>query len=87
MLLPIITAQTLLFIEGKQAYSVNAILGRVREAMLSTSTQDVEYLQKFIDLSREQSESWLRVFSRANAAHPGHRGGQEQWPGVGPSQK
>ncbi len=56
MLLPIITAQCLLFVEGKSACDVDAILGRVADAMKSTTSKDVEYLQQLVDLSRQQSE-------------------------------
>lgn len=56
MLLPIVTVQALLFTEGNDAFSVNTILGRTTDAMLKTSSKDVEYLQKFVDLSRQLSE-------------------------------
>lgn len=56
MLLPLITAQCLLFVEGKDPCDVDSILGRVGDAMRSTTIRDVEYLQKFVDLSRQLSE-------------------------------
>lgn len=56
MLLPIITAQCLLFVEGKDPCDVDSILDRVGDAMRATTIKDVEYLQKFVDLSRQLSE-------------------------------
>jgi triphosphoribosyl-dephospho-CoA synthetase len=56
MLLPIITAQCLLFVEGAAYCSVDLILKRVGQSMRATTQKDVEYLQKFVDLSRKQSE-------------------------------
>lgn len=56
MLLPIITAQCLLFVEGAAYCSVDLILKRVSPSMRATTQKDVEYLQKFVDLSRKQSE-------------------------------
>lgn len=56
MLLPLITAQCLLFVEGKEPCDVDSILDRVGDAMRATTIKDVEYLQKFVDLSRQLSE-------------------------------
>lgn len=56
MLLPIITAQCLLFIEGNDPFDVDLILDKSGDAMRATTTKDVEYLQKFVDLSRQLSE-------------------------------
>lgn len=57
MLIPLITAQCLLLVEEKDPYDVDSILDRVGDAMRSTTIKDVEYLQKFVDLSRQLSES------------------------------
>jgi len=56
MLLPLITAQCLLFCEKKDPYDVDLILGRVSDVMRGTTMKDVDYLQKFVDLARELSE-------------------------------
>jgi len=56
MLLPLVTAQCLLFVEGDDPYDTDAILSRVGSAMHATTEKDVEYLQKFVDLSRELSD-------------------------------
>lgn len=60
MLFPIITAQCLLFVEGKSTCDVNMILDRVGDAMRSTTSKDVEYLQRLVDLSRQLSEQHHR---------------------------
>lgn len=56
MLLPIVTAQSLLFLEGKLPCDVDVILERASRSMRTTTKKDVEYLQKFVDLSRKLSE-------------------------------
>ena len=56
MLLPVITAQCLLFVEGNTHCSVDLILDRIDQSMRETTQKDVEYLQKFVGLARQQSE-------------------------------
>ena len=56
MLLPLIIAQCLLFVEGRDSCDVDLILARAGDAMRSTTIKDVEYLQKFVDLSCQLSE-------------------------------
>lgn len=56
MLVPIITAQCLLFVEGGLPGDVDAVLKRVVEAMRDTTAADVSALQRLVDLSRELSE-------------------------------
>jgi hypothetical protein len=56
MLVPIITAQCLLFVEGGSPGDVDAVLDRVASAMQHTTTADVVALQKLVDLSRELSQ-------------------------------
>lgn len=59
-LLPIITAQCLLFVEGESPCNVDLILKRIRQSMIETTRKDVKYLQKFVDLSRKQSDEHHR---------------------------
>lgn len=56
MLLPIIAAQALLYVEGQSPFDVDLILGRTGRALRDTARKDVKYLQQFVDLSRELSE-------------------------------
>jgi hypothetical protein len=56
MLLPIITAQALLFLEGKFRCDADLILDRASQSMKATTKHDVEYLQKFVDLAKRLSE-------------------------------
>lgn len=56
MLVPIITAQCLLFVEGGLPGDVDAVLKRVVGAMRCTTAADVSALQRLVDLSRELSE-------------------------------
>ncbi|MGH3426028.1 MAG: hypothetical protein ACRDQZ_00375 [Mycobacteriales bacterium] len=67
MLLPIITAQCLLFVEGDSPRDTDRVLNRVGDAMRSTTPRDVEYLQKFVDLSRELSEKHHQRLGTARA--------------------
>lgn len=60
MLLPIITAQCLLYIENKLPCEIDLLFERVSKSMRETTPKDVEYLQKLVDLSREQSEEHHR---------------------------
>lgn len=60
MLIPIITSQCLLFVEDKSPYDVGLILERVGPSMRATTNKDVDYLQRFFDLSRTLSEEHHR---------------------------
>ena len=60
MLLPIIVAQCLLYLEGRWPCEPDELFKRVTRAMRATTPLDVSYLQKLVDLSTELSDSHHR---------------------------
>ena len=84
MLLPIITAQALLLVEANNPYEIPAILNRARMSMEMTSVADVKYLQKFVDLSRRQSEEHNRRIDKYRPQlHPDFAGYESVWEATG----
>jgi triphosphoribosyl-dephospho-CoA synthetase len=57
MLLPLLTAQALLFVEGKNTRDITLLTQRAFKCIANTSRDDVVQLQKFVDQSRLQSEA------------------------------
>jgi hypothetical protein len=57
MILPLIVGQCLLKLDGGDPFSIDQIVDRACEAMRTTSVADVQYLQMFVDHSRELSEA------------------------------
>lgn len=55
MLLPIIHAQTNMFMQGRDYRNIDDLLREATILMKSTTIEDVEYLQKFVDLAISQS--------------------------------
>ncbi len=57
LLLPLITAQIMLYVHGVSRPSVEEIIKKSREVMRNTSKKDVEYLERFVNLSKDLSEA------------------------------
>lgn len=55
LLLPLVTAQVLDYLESGTHEDVESILGRTGDVLRNTSAEDVEYLEKFINLGIEVS--------------------------------
>jgi hypothetical protein len=55
LLVPLVAAQTLVYLETDSAEDVEAILARTGKVLRSTTMKDVEYLEKFIRLGHELS--------------------------------
>lgn len=55
LLLPIINAQCILYLEGIDYTNIDLLLDKASQSMVETTIEDVKYLQKFVDLSIEQS--------------------------------
>lgn len=57
MLLPIVVAQCLLQLDGFKNYGLDTLFDRVKKAMNETTTEDVLWLQRLVDLSTALSVS------------------------------
>jgi triphosphoribosyl-dephospho-CoA synthetase len=55
LLVPLVAAQALIFLESESFDDVQAILGRSTRVLKETTEKDVEYLEKFIGLGHELS--------------------------------
>jgi hypothetical protein len=55
MLIPIITAQCLIFVEGRDPFAVSDVIHRADVVLRQTTSKDVNALQRFVDLSVELS--------------------------------
>jgi triphosphoribosyl-dephospho-CoA synthetase len=55
LLVPLVAAQALVYLETDSAEDVDAILERTGEVLRSTTARDFEYLAKFVDLGHELS--------------------------------
>ena len=55
MLLPIINAQCLMFLEGADYTNIDQLLDKATSYLTDTNKSDVEYLSKFVNVSMQQS--------------------------------
>ncbi len=71
MLLPLVAAEGLLFLAGKDTRNINMLTHQAREIVANTSVDDVTQLQHFVDLSRLQSETHnLRIGVQRSQLYP-----------------
>lgn len=65
MLVPLVAAQALCYLETQDGEDVEAVLRRVPEVLRSTTEKDVEYLEKFVRLGYELSARHHERMGRA----------------------
>lgn len=71
MLLPIVHAQCILFLERKNFRDINILLKKATSLMKSTTDEDVTNLQKFVDLAISQSINHnKRIGKNKKQLHP-----------------
>lgn len=75
MLLPIINAQCLMFLEGSDYSNIDKLLDKATIYLKDTNESDVEYLSKFVNLSMQQStEHNIRIGKKRKQLSPNFDG-------------